>query len=1281
MSDSRSEEEGVREVDFPSSDGVGLEAANFEMTPVADESTPRSDEVAPSAEDDPQTSATPAARKAGDGEEGDPIADQDGSDGEDTDGPSFAVLDGEILIKHWEVFVEPRGWNLEAVKEARVILLSGDEYSGKFTAALNVFPPSGDLGWLLYSRRDSLPLLAAVRHNDWPRDSIVLLEDAFDKGVREVDLKSTELELLQNRLRYRNSFLILTTNANHDELLELEVARLPVLAVKFERVLARHLDWYQRTGALPFEVAEDARKQLGELAKAFAFPKQLDQFCQLMAHDRPVGKDAIRKLAASPKILRKDLRPWFETLSEEAVLFALLAAVFRGMNRDLFEEVFNQALYRLRKDGCHFVPDPRQLNLVSLSELVHIHPEGPIEFAEQAVLKEARSQARGRMEVLDPIVRSALDSVQNKDERFWRSRWAVAAGLGRLGPERPERYERALEGLADARAAHGNSMAALAGSSLAATVYEGVVGRELIRRCLQSWLDSGDPHRLWAAAAALGRVFEANERGDVRVGDLEAAGRRARTRRELVAILKKLGWWCTDRAQFTGDTRDGARGKPPRGPAEWDHRRLRQSLREATAKTLANVSRLQPDEFTEVVSSWLSSKTPPLRTVDLGLQRLMGFIEKRGVDAFEGDTGKHLVQLVELILPSRLPIGAQGFRKLLRCLLAACDQSAIRELATWRLLELIHMGPSRVRQRLRSSFAGVEWRLWGDKVATLHRTVMTRSAALDGLLVDRPGRGRCLLVIDPDFLECSGTEPRKRAEEIERRQQAFRQIVRTLSAHLELWTVELGERTAHGPEPTSIRDPNEIGVYRRPRLVLPAVESMDCGSLRLIVVLGVGRITDLEDLGEAGLADRVLLVSVGDAWDAVEGVDTLTLPATLEAEKLGELDLRIVEYWARWVVEAGRADWEPVLRSLGVDPAALTNRRWFEEAAAQLADPSSVRGYPDVSRQYLVVLFWLASGDLLVALDHLVAWLGPEVKPQDLRWALAAAGARAMFRAYSASPRTAIGGVPQRLFEELADPLARTGSDGIETILEAVEKWLRNSDLVEFFAGDPVRGRGRLIRWADRFAPHRVEAFGKFLRRVESRLRTTWVEESPETEIADQLRASCAAGPVRPWPELGEGERMAVVIVDASDDRVLQTELAPRAAEFCHRLDRPGLRPALIRMGERYPVWVAGDSWANSSLVAIQARSNSRLIGPILESLTPEQTALVLLIGRHPPIDGEDLLEGPWGARLLALAPLNERGWHGAIPAFPRIRSGHNEIAAFWTVLTDHFGLTEVEVR
>lgn len=1186
-----------------------------------------------------------------------------------------------------QVYVRPERLHLltqtfEAIQSGRVLVVHGPEHAGKFTSAVAIAARlllgSGELP-RVYRRKshEADSLLEVVQSKDWVEESVVILEDALEKGVALNELAVVELDQLSEALRRKESFLIVTTVAPE----ALNVVAAPSVSVQASRlpeILANHVKFYSGAEHEKFEKQLSDLSLWERLCEILKSPFHIDRFCSKLQEIENKGRSEIEILAqAIAQIGQRAVRSWFESLTSNEKLAALLVYLFEGLDARSLEDLSMQVIFRFRSHGFLWPQDPREVGFKSLLEAIRAHcEEGEIEFEDHTVKEEIAWQCGNRQALLwaavDPIVSEANTS------RMWLHRGrraALGAAVGRLGITDSEKFLAHLDFWARSRGSlpreRRDGIAALAGSAMAESLRrEPETQVWLVLRKLRKWVDSKDPDLMWTTGAAIWRIYPlALRRGRPLEMDDLARSMRAQLKRLLRDLVSGSGDLSAEiRQRISEDVRRQKR-------SEDDVRRIvgkrlyeiGEEVRDCAVYAIDRIGRDNTFEMVVLLLDWMSERDQEhLRRVAFKAARRA--LSAAGKLKIEPIPAKYLplLKLIGGILSNASGTSAVS-RSLCRFLASWLQWDSWRGEISAALLDVANRGTSRTRASLREALSH-HWLQAGDPgIEQLAQTVIARSYAMDGILADRPLLGGCVVVVDPELFEVPvpAVGKEKEAEREEgRRKGALQQVLTALEVHMEVSVALLGDGPAATieTEGTKWRLTNRTPIQR---LMMPSFQRFAAEGARMVLVVTSGPVLDLEDALGSIAADIKIIVAIGCELDPPLGVEILPVGPTLLAKDVETVEKRLQDLWAETLVKIEPRMWLPLLAEQGVNAEHLKS---FEESlevwAGGLGELDGATGGTDLAKKIICVLFWLAASDFEACLRIVRRWLA-EGEETGLRPQIGAAAGFALFRAATDAPM-AWGDLKSiRLFDELAGPLGRFGQDGIDAVLRAVERWFAEPDLAAGLAGTVENGRGRLLRWAEELAPQKVEAFQAAL----DRLRSTVNEEKENLgrigealdSILERLRIRFALGRPRPLPELEEGERYGVIILDATARRsgggARWAQLASALFAKFNGETGGGLKPVLYRLGERWPVWIAGDRNPTAVDLSFDGFLLPRLLGPLLTSgLSPGQVGFMVVFADAVWIDGEDWIDTPWRERIITYQQLQDSPLRAAFSALPDLQ-------------------------
>lgn len=1179
--------------------------------------------------------------------------------------PSFAPITEQELERELRFFTPPAGWSRQiaalAEIQGQIAVVHGAEHAGKLTCALKVAMEMLELDTALkvvlcrMRSEETLALAEVIRSEPLAAHAVIVIEDAFATGVELRELEAVAVGELARALHDKTSRLVLTTELGTDTLAPLPVVKIAVSAPPLDEVFASYLK--------SFDLDEKVRNRLASLGPrargTLHLPVQVASFFAALAKSAPRTEREILALAQdAAEVGQEDLRAWFGGLRGSEQLFTLLRGVMGEMRRPTLERLFVQVVQALRAAGNDWLDDPLRLGFDDLLEGARARDnDGIVEFRERTYEIEVRRQARSRREMLWEVLEWLIGEIgPGGDWEDWELRRGLGTALGRLAAGDRERFLRQLKRVAENP---WRTAAAIAGRALAAAVRDdtGLRGHEAAG-LLREWIVSGEPDLMWAAAAAVWKVF--------------AAAAAAADEALKQALLKHLETLVLRSATFTKEVRNRVRERAKSGLREGaDAARLAAAEAEAKKKLwamgkanrdCAAISLMQvvliDSRCAPTLALWL--KRDKLRQVAQdAIERLFDGLGEPRTKPSAARFGSLIEQLEPLLATSG---SGPAVDAMITALRAWLRWEEWRRPVFKELLGVANRGSGAVRDGLRGALSR-RWLAGGDapgekEAAEIALAVVARSYAMDGILMDRPSLGRGVFVLDP---ACVAEEPapaeagqavsRQAAAQRQSREASCRHLLGALEAQLPVSFVHLGSHRAVALDGGTAAPLNAASAG--PRLLLPAVAAAGGDDPSMVLVVSGGPIWDLSDAAGEEWAENLLVIAAGQDAETCEGVTTIRAGAEITPQDVARVEAQLQARWALALARATAEQWRPALRSCGIeedlaDDPRLVLDSWVEALPA----PGQADGQRDLAHRVLCVLCWYAALDLEGCVGLLRSWLsgnGEGSGASCRRW-MGAAGAKALLRIHSAYRPRVEDVAPRVLFEGLAHPLARCG-DGAEAVLQAAGRWLESETWAAYLAGGVVNGRGRLLRWAEELAPSHAEALRAALASsppvVPEEAAGGWREAV--AALIDRLRIGVSLAQPKALPLLSAGERYGVILLDPSG-----ADLAALGAELFTLLAKQEgrrVKPVLYRLGERSPAWVSSEVPPQPSLLGPLEEPLPRLVGPILASreLSPQAVAFVLVLSHETPLDVGDWLATPWRQRLHFYQP----GAGGALwPAF-----------------------------
>lgn len=1211
-----------------------------------------------------------------------------------TDKPLFEKIPSTVISQVEKLFLPPPLFS-KARLSGRIIVVSGPAHSGKFFCSVK-------LATIL---RESQPLKAAdstgsiflysrLRHETAPlqqslawvkKGSVLILEDVFGKNVSERELGSNELTRLDAVLAARQSFLILTTDV---ERLKTTAPIVSTQNLDLKKMFEKYrLFYFPADKTADKAVAGLIRNHKDNLAGLFTSPFQIEHFFQKLRTRPPVSEKEIQELAhEAAQAGREDLRGWFDALPNHVKMMGLLACLLEGIEKVTMEGLFVESVGKLRAQGFGWITDLRELGLREAWPLLRVTLDGShVHFEQKSIREELEWQVENRhlllWSVMQPIAAEAADKA------FWRedvrARALLAAAVGWLGVWDEGRFCATLEGWAHARnylaQEPDNGMGSLPGYALVETLLsDPLQGRSRVLKVLADWIASREPDLMWAAGAAIWRLYQTATSMTMLEISVEA---QAGLSRDLIAqlhslVANSLSLTKATRAKIRSNVeaqvqRSRQNTEPPNDNLAVLSREreseVKRQLWNCATFALKRIGEVDTQQLNSTIARWFGEES-----------QIFGWVASRAAQFTFLDLATRKekpdtldealrLELVDVVLAQK-STESRVVEWMFDWLDAWLPWPAWKSRIEHHLLSIANRGPHSLRCALRAALA----RYWTVPVpekeieipqalmyrSLIARALIARSYAMAGVLADLPALGHCFLIVDPELIQ--GRAPRKALDraaqqQAERREGAILQILAMVEARMKVTVILLGAQEASTSDNGGLRLTSDLPLHR---LMRPGVQNVAPDGVRMILLLTAGPVIDLEDGLDSVSAEHKLVIAANCELEVPLGTELLRVGRDLSARDLETVESKLRLICARAQAALDPAGWEPLLERLGVSVADLdaapeaTLAAW----AAQLDKfPGDTTGH-DPAKKILCAFLRLAAADLDACLRIVRTWL---TDGTDLKRSMAAAIAVALLRAVTDAPGIWGGLAPQRTFDELAGPLAGSGKDGTYAMLETVKRWLAEPTLAEVLAGVVEDGRCRLLRWAEEAAPQQVEAFQEALKPLRKSLEDA--ELGPSGEVLDavfnRLRVRLAMGRPRPLPALAAGETFGLIVIDAS------ARWGQLAADLFSRFNEPptSLKPLLYRLGERWPSWVAGDPNPKPADLSPVGVRLPRLIGPILNELSPAAVSFLVVLSGEMWIDGEDWIDSPWRERIFTFRQLPDAPFRPVLAAFPHRPDQKNE--------------------
>lgn len=857
-------------------------------------------------------------------------------EGDKDDHPAILRIDESLLARVNQVFVEPHAYRysnqrlLEQISDNYIFVVYGHEHAGKLACALHLAQDLLDRKgsekkiYCYRHRLDESPsLLEFVRQDYVRQERAYILEDAFPSVSKE-DLATPFLHLLNDKLREKRSFLLLTTENPVGEL-PAGVAAVQAEVSDLRQVFINHLALYETdestTDRVRIEkpVLDLALENWDALKESLKDPDQIDEFCRRLGVQGGLPQvEGLRNLAQEIALRRIEAaRPWFGNLLAHEKLFAFLVVLFPGRDGLSLYEIFLNFTMKLRDQGMNLT-DPRRVGYNDLLDRVRAL-EGPtreIGFHERAIGAEVEWQIKNYNHLLWSLVPWLLEEIQSSlGLEALEIRRSRAVAVGRIGFHHPKRLREVLEKLASHSS---DKIATSVGHALSEVCSRARDADQEVCDALRAWVASGNPRLLWTAASCIWRVYGSLTRSSRNTSETRTC--LLETLEELIAVSEAKGLG-SDSALFA----------------------------------VKKIAVVDPKGMVERLRLWLTEGGPDLRR--MSERAIHGLFE----GAVEPGARKRRPVLIELIEPVLAHCGERSTvtASLFSTLAKWMDEPE----ATAALLKAANRLTDRAARAFRAGLA--PWLAnHSPKVRRLGGALLTRSLVLEGAAVPALSALKGVLVLDAST-EVQGDV----AYEL-----VARRIWNLLQPRLNLRLVRMGEgRELAGPGQLF---PSRIVLANgsRPRLLLPAVNAVSEEDLSVVIILATGPIVDLEEVSMAAWSSALLLTNLGKTSRDPFASQAIRIDPRSPAAGLVDLVARIDETFVAAIAGAagGWLDEEDVETRLS---------QWVHE----LDQPQSLNGSADQVVAILQAVLGLAESDLDRCSTLLSSWLAPDRSDLELR--------------------------------------------------------------------------------------------------------------------------------------------------------------------------------------------------------------------------------------------------------------------------------------------------------
>ncbi len=510
----------------------------------------------------PSPPPAPAPEAGAKGEKARKGAGKEGFESEGTGEPELTPL---IIEKIKEVYMPWPGLEKDCKNRGenpeRLVVVVGEPGSGRFTTAvwagMQMLPRHGPEAHKIVALSQTMQtgpeLMDWMRSSHRQRRTVYVLDQPLGTRFAFSTLTESLLTIINQRLGDLDSWLFLTAkpaeSRESDALIKpLHMTRLD--KGELQKVLDRHLAWLHDKGPeldlgswkthLIDEVR--ARTDAGVLATPPQIVRLLSQLPELL---RRGGLDDEQERSRRVKILADEVargvtQSWFDRLSANEKLLALLVEAFRGTPQADVEETYVSASDRLREADPLF-RDPRRFSFDDMYRRISVEPitrlvwenqksraesGGPrnrlesarrsteraetryLEFTHENYRAEVLRQMQNRHHLLWGVVESVGGSKLSTMILPWQApqRQALGEVIARIGIHRPRDLKKLMYELLLNESA---IIASMPGYILRGICLLDDPDHDFVCRELRGWVqeDPGDFDHAWGATAAVWRVY------------------------------------------------------------------------------------------------------------------------------------------------------------------------------------------------------------------------------------------------------------------------------------------------------------------------------------------------------------------------------------------------------------------------------------------------------------------------------------------------------------------------------------------------------------------------------------------------------------------------------------------------------------------------------------------------------------------------------------------------------------------------------------------------------
>lgn len=1199
--------------------------------------------------------------------------------------------------------------------DQRVIIITGEGSCGKLSAAIH-------LGMHLQNIRDSrlqiynlrvqerLSLYTVVNDSKYPKDSICIITDTFAQGIAPDELCFPNLNSLNDRLIESNSILVILLQSGQLTAQNVELVYNICFGDEFfDLVYWRHFNYYISTNdalknIFPRSFFQEIKPDI--LARLDT-PSAVDRFFKYIVKqditseinkqvklaqeksNQPVHyetlseqeKQEFTKLALIELARRTGgktsatifelPRSWFNGLTENQRLYALLVRLFENIDRFSLNELYIQSVDHLRKSGISALCDPRETGFEDILENIHATEEdGFIKFINPDFEREIDRQISNRHALLWTLVDIFEDHIKKlKGPQYWQIRRAYGIAIGRIAQHFPYKLIDELNKLAQHSS---GGVVMVAGYALAELCKSGEDYYTIIYDILKGWIDSGDPDYLWAASACSRWVFDAlftiEKEHKITPSTPHNVESIDAFRKKLWELLRDIAVSISNpgpeiiRMILTEVLEESILERIVHNKiddiklAKDDYKKFIEKLNiwssgsiSTLSYTLGKIIDLYPQEAIDNITQWTEDKNNDVQLVGT----LASYYLIRSEELLrEGVIARHQSQFLRFILPlvkNRPDLVPDAIAAILGWLKDVKNSEAFEEILRkqgdfWgqTIIDL------NLQQRiaLRNAISKVWFQnpsTSSAQIESLGLSILRQIYILEGRPVLLAGNGASMLGIDDSS-----------AARVDRLLSFDEDLFYRLNARLESYAILMGQDGSIGQPEQSYKIPF-LSPKPRPRLFIGPIERLSAQkaqNVRLAICLTYGQVIDLIDANDNDLSKCTVIikpnmVSENQVTGYVRPVRVASTTPQLEGLRfvnvgdddgkyIDEIEDCIDTILSSYISKLSRDD---IFAQLKLDKTFTGD--CVESVLAYLRSQTEktlsigIKEWRQDPIAHCALGFvWLYKTDTKIAINELCDWMKTDPS-NPKRPIYGAAFAYLLLQIALIDQNENWADVYAPLLDLLLPMVQVNGESGrLRMALEFLRRCIRHPQCK--MSADKIQLNEYsvfLIDLIQIIKPSECETY----RRVLNEWQVDTKGSSSENALVDRLIVLVMSRQKLNLPELSESQKYGVILVRTSKSDTV-TDINWWNLKFAQNLAIAWSEnkyfkdyiPVIFRYGQVTPLY-SGLSCLSADFTHTPVNEDLPMISaPIIENFTPQNTAFILMIDNGSVIDLEDWINLDW---------------------------------------------------